>query len=733
MYFNRLSPSNGKNMLSYFISVLFVLLYIGCGSSSVTQTTTDVPKEKTTSWLNLDTVKAGPFDTGRMWTFDFPPKDYFKTEYNFVPTEEWYNKVRMSALRFANYCSASFVSGDGLVMTNHHCGRESVTEVTKEGEDLHKEGFIAVNFEDERPVPGLYVDQLVLIRDVTSEIQEAIDKGTTEADKLSNKQKAIKDLQLKTKEETQLECSVVTFFNGGKYSLYGYKRYTDVRLVFAPETNAGFFGGDPDNFTYPRYTLDCTFFRVYDEEGKPLKTENYFKWSPNGAAPGEAVFVVGNPGRTNRLNTVAQLEYQRDYTYPVTMNMLNSLVDIYTEMLNEFPDRAYELQDQVFGYANSQKAYNGILDGLRNPILMQKKRDFEKNFKEAVMKRPDLKAKYGDLWDKIAGTRSELSKFTLENAAYSLNPIFSTKYLMIANKVVDIARNLQLPVDQQKPDYAGEELEKTIDKLYADLDVTLQEKLYAANVKAVNMLLGENNPIAKKLSGGYTGKSAINYINKNSVIVSKERTLQLVKKGADAILSSDDPFLFFILATQDKAKNFTQTAKEITTRESDYVQQLGRAVFEVYGTSIPPDATFTLRLADGVVQGYKYNGTIAPPVTTFYGMYDRYYSFGKEFPFELHNRWLNPSPEFQLETPFNFVSTNDIIGGNSGSPLINKNAEVVGLAFDGNMESLPGQFIFDMEANRTVSLHSAGMLEAIQDLYKLKRISEELKNGKIVK
>jgi len=733
MHFNTLSPFTGKNALSYFISVFLVILFVGCGSSTVTQKDVCPTKDKTASWLNLDTIKAGKFDTGRMWTFDFPPNDYFKSEYNFTPTEDWYNKVRMSALRFANYCSASFVSEDGLVMTNHHCGRESVTEVTKEGEDFHKEGFIAVNFEDERPVPGLYVDQLVLIRDVTNEIQGAIDKGTTQEEKLSNKQKTIKELQAKAKEETNLECSVVTFFNGGKYSLYGYKRYNDVRLVFAPETNAGFFGGDPDNFTYPRYTLDCTFFRVYDEAGKPIKTENYFKWSPNGAAPGEAVFVVGNPGRTNRLNTVAQLEYQRDYTYPVTMNMLNSLVDVYTEMLNEFPDRAYELQDQVFSFTNSQKAYNGILEGLRDPVLMQKKRDFEKNFKEEVMKRPDLKAKYGDLWDKIAGTRSELSKFTVESAGYSLNPIFSSKYLMIANKVVDIAKNLKLPVDQQKPDYTGEELVKTIDKLYADLDVTLNEKLYAANVKAINLLLGEDNQVAKKLSGGFTGKDAIKYIKTKSVIVDKERTLQLVKAGPDGVLNSDDPFIYYIVNTQDKSKDFSAKGKEISTRESDYVQQLGRAVFEVYGTSIPPDATFTLRIADGVVQGYKYNGTIAPPVTTFYGMYDRYHSFGKEFPFELHNRWLNPSPEFQLETPFNFVSTNDIIGGNSGSPLINKNAEVVGLAFDGNIESLPGQFIFDTEANRTVSVHSAGMLEAIQDLYKLKRISEELKNGKIAK
>jgi len=708
-----------KNQKYFYL--LAIIIFFGCGSASKFEKQTS--ENSAYSWINLDTVKAGKFDMGKMWTFDFPPTDYFAEEYNFRPTEDWYNKVRMSALRFANYCSASFVSEDGLVMTNHHCGRESITEVNKEGEDLHKDGFIATKLEDERPVPGLYVDQLVLIKDVTKQIQNAIDEGKTEEEKLSNKQKTIKDIQSETKKETGLECSVITLYNGGKYSLYGYKRYTDVRLVFAPETQAGFFGGDPDNFTYPRYNLDCTFFRVYDENGKPLKTENYFKWSPNGADPGEAVFVVGNPGRTNRLNTIAQLEFQRDIQYPATMTMLNSLVTVYAELLKEYPERTLELQDQLFSFANSQKAYNGILEGLRNPVLMQKKHDFEKNFKNAVLNNPVLAAKYGNVWENIAQTRAEVSTFAKELTAYSINPIFSAKYFSIAVKLVDIAKNLKLPEAEQNPDYKGEALTKTIEKLYDKMDVALQSKLLKYNVIHIENLIGSDNAIVQKLRNETS----------TSPILSKDKTLELMSKGPDAVLNSSDPFIYFVLNTQDKAKEYVKRSKEISAIEGDNLQKLGRAVFEVYGTAIPPDATFSLRIADGVVKGYNYNGTIAPTMTTFYGMYDRYYGHKKEFPYTLPDRWINPPAEFNLETPFNFISTNDIIGGNSGSPVINKKGEVVGLAFDGNIESLPGQFIFDMEANRTVNVHSSGMLEAIQDLFKLTRISEELKSGKMPK
>jgi hypothetical protein len=691
-----------------------------------------IQAQQSSDWLNLDTVKAGQFDNGKMWTFEYPPMDYFEEEYSFRPTQEWFDHIRMSALRLANYCSASFVSEDGLVMTNHHCARMSITQITGDDEDFHGNGFIAYSLEEERPVPGLYVSQLVLIKDVTDEILAEMEKGQTDEERTRLKNDIIDVIEQRESEESGLECTVTALYNGGKYSLYGYKRYTDVRLVFAPEEQLGFFGGDPDNFTYPRYNLDMTFLRVYDEDGKPLKTDHYLKWSENGAAPGEPVFVVGNPGNTDRLNTIAQLEFARDIQYPRTLNLLYGLIEIYSNMINESPDRALQLQDMLFSFENSRKAFEGILKGLRDPVLMQRKKDFEKNFKEAVNADPKLKSLYGDAWSKIEGTRSQLREISNRSFIYTLNRFTTPQYFFIADELLSIAEELKLPEAERDDLYVGEELDFTIESLIPeDFDHKMQKRLLKNRVDAMYNYLGAEDPLVKKFTGGKRGDEAVDYILSKSKVTNLEDIKKLVKAGPDAIVNSDDPFIYFMLNTKEDQKKLAGQIREIQTLESSYNQKLGRALFEVYGTSIPPDATMTLRLADGVVEGFPYNGTVAPPITTFYGLYDRYYSFNKEFPWSLPERWLNLPADFDLATPYNFVSTNDIIGGNSGSPVINKNAEVVGLAFDGNIQGLPGNFIFRTEENRTVSVHSKGMWEAIDKVYKLKRLSNEIKNGKL--
>jgi hypothetical protein len=685
-------------------------------------------------WMNLDTIKAGTFDNGKMWTFEYPPMDYFSQAYNFQPDEKWFEHIRMSALRFANYCSASFVSEDGLVMTNHHCARQSITQVTKEGEDLHETGFIAQTLQDERPVPGLYVDQLVLFKDVTDEVIDAINEAKTNEERAQFEENIISKIEERETTATGLEVAITPLYNGGKYSLYGYKRYTDVRLVLAPEDQLGFFGGDPDNFTYPRFNLDCSFFRVYDENGNPLKTENFFKWSQNGAAVGEPVFIVGNPGNTDRLNTVAQLEYARDIQYPRTVSFLNSLTDIYNDMLKKDPGRKAELQDMIFGFENSKKAIGGILEGLRSPVLMQRKKDFEKTFRASVEADPELKEKYGHLWDKIADSRKQLSEISNKNFALGMNRLATPKYFFIADEVIAIADNLKLPESERNDLYVGDELENTLASLFPeDFDANMNKLLLEEKINNLYKYLGANDPLVKKFTGGKKGSEAVEYVLSNSKVTSLKDVKDLLEDGPDAVLSGDDPFIYFMMNSKDRADEYSKKVNELVEVESTYSQQLGVALFDVYGTSIPPDATFTLRLADGVVEGFPYNGTYAQPYTTFYGMYDRYYGQGKEFPWSLPERWAAPPAGLDLSTPFNFVSTNDIIGGNSGSPVINKNAEVVGLAFDGNIQGLPGNFIFRTEENRTVSLHSSGMYEAIDKVYKLKRLSDELKNGKITK
>ena len=683
------------------------------------------------NWLMLDTVKAGKYDTGTMWTFDYPPLDYFKKEYNFQPTKEWLNNVRMSALRFADYCSASFVSADGLLMTNHHCGRESVEQVTKPGEDLYNNGFYAATLKDERQVKGLYVDQLVLIKDVTDTIQSASNKGNTPEEKVADEKKAIKDLETSEEKATGLIIQVVTLYNGGKYSLYGYRRYNDVKLVFSPEAEMGYFGGDYDNFTYPRYDLDCNFFRVYDK-GKPLKTEHYFHWSRDGAVPGEPVFVVGNPGHTDRLKTIAQLEYARDTQYPRNLELMNSFVDIYSNFIAKYPEKAAELQNILFKFSNSKKAYTGMLAGLRDPVLMRKKINFERIFKDSVKSNPELNEQYGDLWDKIKGEQKQLKLVSNKFFALQIIPRFSSQYFIIAKNLIYLAKQLQLPENSREEVYNGTKLDSTINLLIPDkFYPELQNEILKAQIGRFYQYIGAKNELIDKITGGKKGENAVDYMLSNSFLINIDKIKGLIKKGPDAILNSTDPFIYFIIHSQPAIDQLQSKVNEITSQDQAYSQELGKALFEIYGTSIPPDATFTLRISDGVVKGYPYNGTIAPPYTTFYGLYDRYYSFGKKYPFNLPKEWQNPPADFILETPLNFVSTNDIVGGNSGSPVINEKAQIVGLAFDGNIESLPGNSIFTTETNRTVSVHSAGMMEAIKDIYKATRLSEELRTGSI--
>ncbi len=715
-----------KNLFKSNFSAFIFSFVLLSGLSSFAQTNSN--------WLKLDTVKAGKFDTGKMWTFEYPPLEYFESEYNFKPTQKWLDHVRMSALRFANYCTASFVSADGLVMTNHHCGRRSIVQVTKEGENLMKNGFFAKTLEEERPVPGLYVEQLVLIKDVTEEVQEAIDKGKTPEEKSKLKDEIFQKINDRESKDSGLRTSITTLFNGGKYSLYGYKRYNDVRLVFSPEEQIAYFGGDPDNFTYPRYDLDVSFFRVYDDDGKPLKTEHYFHWSADGSKLGEPVFIVGNPGRTERLKTVAQLEYNRDIRYPRTLDLLNGLMKVYSTIMKKHPEREAKLKNSYFGFSNSQKAYTGILKGLRDPVLMQKKIDFENSFKKAVKSNQKLNALYGDLWSKIERTRNRIRKISNENFGLGLIPITSSKYFSVAQKLIKLAKELKKPEDERSALYQGDELKTTIENIFPEkFDYEMNDLLLLNQIKTWHDYLGADYPLYKKITDGKTGEEALKYMLENSSITSAEKVKELIDEGPDEILESDDPFIYFVLHSKARKDELSAMLKKITDEENEYSQLLGRALFEVYGTSIPPDATFTLRLADGVVDGFPYNGTKAPPYTTMYGAFDRYYSFGKKEPWKLPDSWLKAEKDLNLQTPLDFVSTNDIIGGNSGSAVINKKAEIVGLAFDGNIQSLPGNFIFTTEQNRTVSVDSRGLIEAIGKVYKATRLSNELKTGKIDK
>jgi hypothetical protein len=712
-----------------FLFCLFLFISGYSVSAQVEQSKTNyVP-----GWINTDTIKAGKFDTGKMWTFEYPPINYFKEEYNFAPSKEWYDHVRLSALRFATYCSASFISVDGLIMTNDHCARESATDVTNEGEKINDDGFYAKNISEERKVPGLFVDQLILIKDVTDEVQKEIDKGTSYEDKIKREEDIIKIITDKEEKESGLSVHITPLYNGGRYSLYGYKRYNDVRLVFIPESQIGFFGGDDDNFTYPRFNLDCTFFRVYEND-KHIETNNYFKWKNDGAKNGEPVFVVGNPGSSNRLNTIAQLEYERDYQYPHLLEYFRNMLTVYSHLMETKPERQDELNNEYLKYSNSEKAISGYLDGLRDPILMQKKRDFENKFRKDVNRDPDLKNKYGDLWDKIDSTRKKMAVITKETELYTINQLTSSDYFLIAQEILNIADELKYPEDQRSDDYKGTRLDSTIQDLIPnDFDKEKNRNLLISQIKQFYDKSGKENNYIKDLTGGKDPDSAAGDILSLSVLTDESKIRDLIKQGSDSIYKSTDPFIRFISKTEGRQSELQSESNEIETREKGYNRSLGRALYDVYGTSIPPDATFTLRISDGVIRGFNYNGTLAPPFTTYYGMYDRYYSFNKKFPWNLPERWKTPPADFDLSVPFNFSATNDIIGGNSGSPIINEKGEIVGLAFDGNIQSLPGDFIYDPTDNRTIAVHPKGITEALKKIYKADRLANEIEEGKLPK
>ena len=718
-----------RHMIQKSMLVLFAaMLFVGCSS---TQEMTPYQKAKQEK---LESIEAQRFDNGRMWTFDYPPLEYFKEEYKFNADKAWMDDVRMSALRFATWCSASFVSADGLVMTNHHCGRDPVEQVSKEGENLTVHGFIANTLEDERKVDGLFVEQLVEIRDVTSQVIAAMDAADTDEARLAARDKKISELEESLAEETGNRCQLVTFFNGGKYSAYIYKRYDDVRLVFSPELSLGFFGGDDDNFTYPRYTLDCNFFRVYDEDGKPLKTDHYFKWSANGPADGELVFTVGNPGSTSRLSTAAQLEFNRDVQFPWIANLLDDYVDVLKKYMAIHPEQKEEMTNRLFSIANSQKAYRGQLDGLENDVLMQRRKDFDRKFRAQIMAKPDLAAKYGHLWDEIADARQKVRDVAPDLLALRFEVLGPPEYLNQAMSLARLTEELKKSEEDRGKAYQGKALDLTLRSLkkYHSADMDMERLTLTKKLMMMKRMLGADDPLVQYAFKGQNCGDAAKRLLSESILVDSVKFEAFAAGFPESIAASDDPFIVIARMALPRREAASDVANAVRAKDQVNNSLLGRALFEIYGTSIPPDATFTLRISDGIVDGYAYNGTKAPSHTTFYGLYDRHYSFPDDEQWALPERWLNPPADFNMQTPLNFCSTNDIIGGNSGSPLINRNKEIVGLAFDGNIESLPGEFIFAPEmGNRTVSVHSSAMIEAINHIYKLERLAKELRAGKI--
>ena len=659
-----------------------------------------------------------------MWTFDNPPTKQLQQKYHFTPTKEWLDHVRLSCVRLNDGGSGSFVSPHGLLLTNHHVARGQLQKNSTAEHDYVKNGFYAATEADEMKSPDLEVNVLVSMEDVTPAIQAAIKGARNTEDEFTKRKAEIAKIERESLDKTGLRSDVVTLYQGGEYWLYRYKKYTDVRLVFAPEEQTAFFGGDPDNFTYPRYDLDMALFRVY-ENGKPIDSKDYLKWNPAGAANKELVFVTGNPGSTQRLDTVAQLQFERDYIEPMVLKLLKNRIATLEQYSAQGAEQTREAASMIFGLQNSLKAYQGRYQGLLDKNVMGTKEKDEAEFKAKVLANPEWKAAYGDAWQEIAEATRKAGTRVKEQIYHSTDSQLSN----IGTNIVDYVAEVKKPDGERLPGFHDAQLDSLRFRLFSPAPIypAMEIARMTGALEQDEAALGPNDPFIKLVLNGRSPHEVATEVINGTKLADPAFRKQLINGGEAAVAASTDPMIVL-------QRQIDPIRREMIKWQEDNVQsveeaageKLGKARFAAYGKSTYPDATFTLRLSYGQVKGYPMNGTEAPYKTTFYGLYDRAASFDYDGPFYLPSRYKEGRDKLDLSTPLDFVTTNDIIGGNSGSPVINSHADIVGLIFDGNIESLVGDFVYDETANRAVAVHTAGMTEALRKLYGAQRLVDEL-------
>jgi hypothetical protein len=672
-----------------------------------------------------------------LWTFNNFPSAAVKKKYGFEPTKEWLDHVRLASVRIAGGCSASVVSPDGLVMTNHHCARECIENLSGlMKKDFNQHGFFAKTQADEPRCPAYELNQLVEISDVTTRVQDAT--KAVPAEKFAETQKAtIAAIEKECATGDDVRCEVVSLYRGGRYDLYKYRRFQNVHLVFAPEDQIAFFGGDPDNFMFPRYDLDVSFLRIYGSDGKPMKMDHHLSWSAAGAKEGDLTFVVGNPGSTSRTLTVAQLEDERDFKLPLTLFRLSELRGLITEYQNRGKEQKRHSNDALFSVENSIKALKGRRDALADKAFFSKLVQAEADFRAKVKAKPELEKQYGKTWDEVAALVQQLKAIRKEYNALERG-IFSDLF-GIARTLVRYADEKEKPNGERLKEYTDARLPQLKAEVLSNKPIYDEFEILTLTWSLTKLReeLGPDHPVVKKVLGtkspAQVAAAAVKGTKLKDLRVDAKGEAvggfrkELFDGGKAKVDASKDPMLELVRSFDAEARAVRQRFEtEIDGPLKRQLEALAKARFAVYGESIYPDATFTLRLSYGQVKGYEENGKQIPPLTTLAGAFERH--TGAE-PFALPKSWLAAKSKLDLSTPFNVATTNDIIGGNSGSPLVNQQGEVVGLVFDGNIQSLGGEYGFDETQNRAVSVHSAAVIEALDKVYGAKRLVEELRPG----
>ena len=663
-----------------------------------------------------------------MWVYNNLPLAHLKNVHGFDVTDAWKDHLMKASVRFNSGGSGSFISSQGLVLTNHHVGASTLHEISTAAKDYYRDGFLAKTQADEVPAKGLELNQLVSIEDVTAKVESAVRAGMDSAAATAARRSVIAGIEKESFEKTGLRSDVVTLYQGGQYHLYRYKKFTDVRLVFSPEFGIAFFGGDPDNFEYPRFDLDMCIFRVY-ENGKPAKIDNYLKWSAKGAAEDDLVFVSGHPGTTNRMYSTDALQFLRDYRIRYNLKMLTRREHTLTLFRQLDDESERQAQDDFFSVQNSRKAYMGMLKGLQEEeFFAQKERD-ELALRAKLIADP----KYKDLlpaWEKLAQAQKDYAKILEKRGLLELGHAFDSQLFQIARHLVRMAEESQKPNADRLALYRDSARESLEQELYSPTPIfkNLEVATLTSSLSEFAGVFGYDHKLVEAALGGRSADVAARALVKGSMLADVNVRKVIAAGGVDAIKKSRDPMIKLARAVDKAARAVEKQYQEkVAEVERQAYAQVAKAIFSIKGTGTYPDATFTLRLSFGTVKGYtNADGQAVAPLTTLSGAFDHESKHGAKYPWKLPASWHAAKAALDLKTPFNFVSTADIIGGNSGSPVVNRDGELVGLIFDGNIESLTANYMYEDKVSRAVSVHSAAMLEAMSKVYGATELVAEL-------
>jgi hypothetical protein len=661
-----------------------------------------------------------------MWLYNDPPLRLLKDKYGFEPTEAWLEHVAKSSVRFNSGGSGSFVSEDGLIITNDHIGADALQKLSNAQHDYYRDGFHARTREEEKRCLDLELNVLISIEDVTDRVNAAVKPGMNAEEAFGARRAVMAEIEKESLEKTGLRSDVVTLYQGGKYHLYRYKKYTDVRSVFAPESQTAFFGGDPDNFEYPRFDLDICLFRAY-ENGKPARVEHYLKWSPRGVSEGDLVFVSGHPGDTSRQLTVAELEYLRDQGYPYSLQRMYDLEVMLLAYSSRSDENARRAKDTLFGVQNSRKAQEGMFAGLLGPQLMAQKQIAEERLRAAVAQDPNAKEALSS-WERIAEAEQLIAQNVLRYDLLEEASGFDSTLFEIGRTIVRAVEEKSKPGGERLREFRDSNLESLEFQLFSE------EPLYDdfEQVKLADSLtwlfgqLGYSNPLVQRVLAGKSPRSRAAELVSGTKLKDVAVRKRLYAGTMAEVEAAHDPMIELARLIDSEAR----AVRKILEAQHEVARQahgrIAEAMFALEKGGSYPDATFTLRLALGIVKGYEEDGQRIPFQTTFAGLYERAAAHHQKPPFDLPQRWIDRKDKLDLSTPLNFVSTADITGGNSGSPVVNRQGEFVGIIFDGNLQSLVLDFFYIEVQARAISVNSQAIIEALRKVYDASELADEL-------